>query len=168
MATSNRTAADITSLISELAGDDGIARAKARLRLVEYKGRAVGPLVEALSDKHHWVRWEAAKALSQIGNEESVLALIEALSDKEFDVRWLAAEGLIRIGRKSIVPLLSALEEHPDSDWLREGIHHALHDLRRRGLGQVLLPVLAALEGNDPSLEAPLAARAALKRLEGR
>jgi len=77
------------------------------------------------------VRWEAAKALSQIANPASIQALLEALSDKTFEVRWMAAEGLIRIGRKAVIPLLEALVEHSDSYWLREGIHHVLHDMNR-------------------------------------
>jgi HEAT repeat protein len=32
-------------------------------------------------------KWEAAKALSQIGNPESIQALLGALLDTEFDVR---------------------------------------------------------------------------------
>jgi HEAT repeat protein len=156
----------VKSLIGQLASDDGIARVKARRDLVSYKAKAVTPLVEALSDKRHWVRWEAAKALSQIGNQDSIQALLEALSDKDFDVRWLAAEGLIRIGRKSIIQLLTSLVEHSDSIWLREGIHHVLYDMRKRGFDKRLQPVLAALEGSEPSLEVPVAARAAVGFLE--
>ena len=156
----------VTSLIAKLASDDGVVRVKARRQLVACKARAVAPLIKALSDDSHWVRWEAAKALSQIGNQESIQALLDALSDKEFDVRWLAAEGLIRIGRKSVVPILAALVGDPDSRWVREGIHHVLHDMKKRELGQVLRPVLAALEGSEPTLEVPLAARAALDTLK--
>ena len=112
------------------------------------------------------MRWEAAKALSQIANPASIQALLEALSDKEFDVRWLAAEGLIRIGRKVVGPLLETLVEHSDSLWLREGIHHVLHDMNRGNLDKTLRPVLTALEGTEPSLEAPLAARGALNVLK--
>ena len=156
----------VSSLIAKLASDDGVARVKARRQLVVYKARAVAPLIEALSDDRHWVRWEAAKALSQIGNQESIHALLEALSDKEFDVRWLAAEGLIRIGRKSVVPILATLVGDADSRLVREGIHHVLHDMKKGDLGQVLRPILAALEGNEPTLQAPLAARAALSALK--
>jgi HEAT repeat protein len=95
------------------ASDDGIVHAKARRQLVDHRSRAVASLVKTLSDEYHWVRWEAAKALSQIGSQKSIHALAEALSDKEFDVHWLAAEGLIRIGRKSIVPMLTVLVEYP-------------------------------------------------------
>ncbi len=173
MATGNSTSGkaarpSVKSLIEQLSGGDGIARVKARRQLVAYKAQAVAPLIDALSDRHHWVRWEAAKALSQIGDERSIRALLEAMSDKEFDVRWLAAEGLIRMGRKAIAPLLAALVAHPDSDWLREGIHHVLHDIRKGDMAKALKPVLTALEGSQPSLEVPLAARAVLAWLEGR
>ena len=156
----------VKSLISNLASDDGVLRVKARRQLVAYKARAVSPLIKTLSDDRHWVRWEAAKALSQIGDQRSIQALLETLSDREFDVRWLAAEGLIRIGQKSIVPVLRSLVEHSDSQWLREGIHHVLHDMNKGDLSKVLRPVLLALEGSEPSLETPLAARAAVNVLK--
>ena len=155
----------VKSLIADLASKDGIIRVKARRQLVAYKKRSVAPLIKTLSSETHWVRWEAAKALSQIANPASIQALLGALSDTEFDVRWLAAEGLIRIGRKVVVPLLETLVKHSDSLWLREGIHHVLHDMNRGDLDKTLRPVLTALEGTEPSLEAPLAARGALDAL---
>ena len=79
-----------------------------------------------------------------------------------FDVRWLAAEGLIGIGQKAVVPMLKKLVKHSDSYWLREGIHHVIHDMNKGKFGEVLKPVLVALESNEPSLTAPLAARVAL------
>jgi len=157
--------ATIKSLIADLASEDGVVRVKARLQLVAYKKRAVAPLIRTLSNEKDWVRWEAAKALSQIGNPESIQALLEALSDKQFEVRWLAAEGLIRIGRKAIIPLMEALVEYSDSYWLREGVHHVLHDINRGKIRKVLRPVLGALEGPEPSLEVPQAAQAALDAL---
>jgi HEAT repeat protein len=152
----------IKSLVAALASKDGVVRAKARRQLVAYRGRSVVPLIKTLSNENDWVRWEAAKALSQIANPASIQALLEALSDERFEVRWLAAEGLIRIGRKAVVPLLERLVEHSDSYWLREGIHHVLHDMNRGNLDKTLRPVLTALEGTEPWLEAPLAARGAL------
>ena len=157
--------AAIKSLIVDLASKDGIVRIKARRELVAYKKRSVAPLVRALSNEKDWVRWEAAKALSQIGSSESIKALLVALEDNMFDVRWLAAEGLIRIGRKTVVPSLKVLIRHPDSYWLREGIHHVLHDVNRGNLDKTLRPVLTALEGPEPSLEAPQAAQAAIYAL---
>ena len=156
----------VKSLIGDLASQDGIIRVKARRQLVAYKARSVAPLTKSLSNENHWVRWEAAKALSQIANPASIQALLGALSDTEFDVRWLAAEGLTRIGRKTVVPLLETLVEHSDSNVVREGIHHVLHDMNRGGLSKVLQPVLAALEGSEPSLEVPLAIRGSLDALK--
>ena len=156
----------IQSLIADLGNKDELVRVKARRRLVGYKSRAVEPLVALLKDKNDWVRWEAAKALSQIGNPASIQALLEALTDKSFEVRWLAAEGLIKIGRKSIVPLLEALINHSDSYWLQEGAHHVLHDFNKRKPVKALQPVLTALEGSQSSLETPLIAKAALNSIK--
>jgi hypothetical protein len=155
----------IKSLIAGLASKDGVVRIMARRQLVDYKKRPVAPLIRTLSNENDWVRWEAAKTLSQIGNPESIQALLEAFTDKKFEVRWLAAEGLIRIGRKAIVPLLEALVKRSDSYWLREGIHHVLHDINGGKIRKVLQPVLVALECPAPSLEVPLAARAAIDAL---
>jgi HEAT repeat protein len=157
--------ATIKSLIADLASKDGVVRVKARRQLVAYKKLSVAPLIRTLSNKNDWVRWEAAKALSQIGNQKAIQALLKALSDEKFEVRWLAAEGLIRIGRKAIVPLLKTLVNHSDSYWLREGIHHVLHDMNTGKITEVLRPVLVALEGTEPSLEVPVTAKAALDTL---
>jgi HEAT repeat protein len=166
LVTNSKTSkATVSALIADLASKDGIVRVKARRRLVAYRARSVAPLIEALSNENNWVRWEAAKALSQIGSPSSIQALLKALEDEMFDVRWLAAEGLIRIGRKAIVPILEALVKDSNSSWLGEGIHHALHDMNKGNLGTVLMPVLLALEDTEQSLQVPLAARAALEAL---
>ena len=64
-----------------------------------------------------------------------------------------------------MVPLLETLVEHSDSYWLREGIHHVLHDMNKGNLSTVLRPVLLALEDTGQSLQVPLTARAALDAL---
>jgi len=127
----------------------------------------VGPLVKTLASKKHWIRWEAAKALGQIGNPAAAEALVRTLEDEMFDVRWLVAEALVTVGREALVPLLHALVERADSEWLREGAHHVFHDLARgkSDLSGVLQPVLAALEDIEPVLEVPLAAKEALNKL---
>jgi HEAT repeat protein len=123
-------------------------------------------VVKALGSKKYWVRWEAAKALTQIGDPTATAALIKALEDKEFDVRWLAAEGLINIGREAVVPLLEALIDNSKSIWMQQGAHHILHDMHRGDLDQVLRPVMSALEDVEPYVEVPVAARKALDKLE--
>jgi HEAT repeat protein len=156
----------IDSLISDLASDDWVLRVKARRGLVSLGAKAVEPLTGALESQNQWVRWEAAKALCEIGNPAATNALLRSLEDKMFDVRWLSAQGLITIGRKTIIPILQALIERPDSVWLREGAHHVLHDLTRGKLGNVLQLVLTALEDVDASVEVPLAAKNALDALK--
>jgi HEAT repeat protein len=155
----------IKSLIADLGSEDGIVRVRARKSLVSIGHAAVGPLVEALTSKREWLRWEAAKTLAQIADPSATQALIGALQDKMFDVRWLAAEGLIHIGNKAIKPLLEAVIKQPDSLWIREGTHHVLHDLPENNLKEPLKPVLHALEDVEPSLEVAIAAEAALNLL---
>ena len=159
--------ASINSLIANLTSEDGMLRVNARRSLVAIGGSSVPSLIQALANRNKWMRWEAAKALGQIGDPAATQALVIALEDRVFDVRWLAAEGLIAIGREALVPLLHALINHPDSLWLREGAHHVLHDLARGKLDEVLQPVLAALEDIEPSVEVSFAAEKALDALTG-
>jgi HEAT repeat protein len=158
-------AKSINLFVKELRSKDGLVRVKARRKLVVIGGPAVGPLAKALSSRNRWMRWEAAKALGQIGDSEAAQALVRALEDKIFDVRWLAAEGLITIGKKALVPLLEALLERSDSPWMREGAHHVLHDMDKSDISEMILPILNALEGMEADLEAPIAAETALSKL---
>ena len=159
--------ATIGALIADLGRKDGLVRESARQSLVAIGGPAVASLIEALADPNKQMRWEAAKALGQIGDPVSAHALVSALEDEVFDVRWLAAEGLIAIGREALVPLLHAVIECSDSLWLREGVHHVLHGLSRGDLEEMLRPVLAALEDVEPSIEVPFAAESAVDALTG-
>ncbi len=153
----------ISALMAVLADNDGSARERARRSLVAIGKPAVTPLLEALRDRHEHVRWEAAKALSQINDSAAAPALVSALEDKSFGVRWLAAEGLIAMGRHGLLPLLQALMEGPDSAWLREGAHHVLRTLAGdENLHAQLKPLLAALEDVEPAVEIPRAAHEAL------
>jgi len=156
---------DIGSLVAALASPDRVTRQTARETLVAVGHPAVGPLIALLDDRHDHVRWEAAKSLSEIADPAAAQALVKTLEDEEPGVRWLAAEGLIRMHRASLKPLFQALIERPDSPWLREGAHHVLHDLAKMGLAEGALPVLAALEGIEPSATVPSAARRALDTL---
>jgi HEAT repeat protein len=155
----------ITSLVAELSKKDGAVRERARQQLVAIGAPAVTYLVEALVNRNELLRWEAAKALGEIGNLAAAPALVAALEDEVFDVRWLAAEGLVALRGEGLVPLLSALVERPDSLWLREGAHHVLHDVSRGRLEEVLRPVVAALDDVEPSVEVPFAAKTVLKGL---
>jgi HEAT repeat protein len=158
-------AATVRALIVDLGSKDGLVRIRARRALVTIGNKAVAALEEALMSKDKWKRWEAAKALGQIGDAEATKALINALQDEMFDVRWLAAEGLISIGRQTLIPLLRKLTKESDSLWLREGAHHILHGINLGGLEKILLPVRNALEDFEAPLEVPFAAKVALESL---
>jgi HEAT repeat protein len=157
--------ANIETLMTDLAGEDGMARVLAREALVLIGEAAVGRLVQALQDKREWLRWEAAKTLSKIGSPAATRALIGALEDRMFDVRWLSAEGLIAVGRDALPPLLHALLARADSAWFREGAHHVLHGIDDRGARKIIAPVIAALESANPGIGVPLATEAALDAL---
>jgi HEAT repeat protein len=168
----------IETLINTLSSLKDKAREGARHSLVAMGKTAVPSLAEALKNKNTLMKWEAAKALGEIGDPETAPVLVKALEDEEFDVRWLAAEGLIKMNIKGLKPLLEALEHRGDSALLREGAHHVFHDLAKGGLRKSLIPVLAALEALEPrgdvpwadrhelAVEVPLAARQALEMLE--
>lgn len=155
----------INILIGDLNNKDGRVRVRARNALVSIGGKSVFALTEALKSKEQWTRWEAAKALSEIGDSEAMEALLNALHDEVFEIRWLAGEGLIAIGRRTIVPLLKQLIKNPDSLWLQEGAHRILHGLIRDNNKEILKPVLNALEGEEIALEVPFIAETALKAL---
>jgi HEAT repeat protein len=159
--------ADIPALIAVLAGNDGLERQRAREALVDIGKPAVGALIEALAspDSNHHMRWEAAKALCDLGDPEAASVLVSALEDEYFGVRWLAAEGLISLGRDGLVPLLATLVRRSDSAALRESAHHVLRMLNQGNLHAQIGPVLAALEDIQPILEVPVAAHAALDAL---
>jgi HEAT repeat protein len=158
--------ATISRLIAALADDDRVTRQRARESLVEIGGSAVTPLTEALAKSNERVRWEAANALSEIGDPAAAPALVRALEDNSFGVRWLAAEGLISLGHEGLSPLLEALVEHPESAWLRQGAHHVLRILAEEGLHDHVTSVLKALEDIEPAIEVIQPAKAALDELK--
>ena len=168
---------NIRLLIADLGNNNGSVRVRARATLVHIGAQAVEPLTLALKDQNWHVRWEAAKALGEIGDSRSAPALVSALEDVRSGIRWLAAEGLIVIGREALPPLLQALMDRSDSEWLREGAHHvfrawlkekeraALHTKADEELGKLIAPVLKALEEVEPVIATPPAAQAALDAL---
>jgi HEAT repeat protein len=160
--------AAIRALMDTLCDRDTLKRHRARLSLVDIGSPAVPYLVQALEDPdvQECVHWEAAKALSDIGDPAAAPALVDVLGqDEHFGIRWLAAEGLIALERNGVVPLLNALIQRSDSAWLREGAHHVLRILAGRGLNAQVAPVLTALEDIEPAVEVPPAAWAALDAL---
>jgi len=156
----------VKNLIALLSSRDDVARTGACKSLIAIGRPAVPFLVEALKDSHYVVRWEAAKALSAIGDPAAAPALVQALEDDAFEVRWRAAEGLTKMGVDGLSPLLKALIEDTESFTLRDSAHYILHGVARRELRDYLLPVLTALESTWPSVEVSTAALHVAERLE--
>lgn len=158
-----KDAQTIHNLISDLASYDDSTRKNARFSLVFVGKQAVPRLVEALRDRNDLARWEATKALAEIGDSEAAPALVKALEDEEFGIRWTAAEGLTGMNVKGLRALFLALEEKPDSSLLREGAHHVLYGLARGELKKYIGPVLVALEGAAPIAQTLVAAYRAME-----
>lgn len=156
----------ILELIAQLGDPSGVIRQRVRQALVAIGPRAVEPLMTALRDPRDQVRWEAAKALTNLTSRRAAASLVNALEDKNGDVRWLAAEGLVALREGALRPLLKALSEQADGDELRDGAHHVLHELANRGFRDVVNPVLRALESPAPAETTPVVAYEALLKLE--
>ena len=153
----------ISSLAANLASPDPLVRmksrealvaiGKARKHMVASRKLTVPSLIQLLSHRKPHVRWEAAKALVSIADPIAAFALVDALDDRDGDVRWLAAEGLAALGRDALHPLLAALLERAGSLWMLEGAHHVCHTLvKRKRLGPILRPLLAALSQSEPEV----------------
>ncbi len=151
--------------VSELASRDVLIVQRARESLVAYGGSAVSALLRALNHENDQIRWEAARVLSEIRDPATAPALVKALTDQNFVVRWIASEAIDRLGHAGLVPLLNALEVRPESVWLRRGAHRILRVQARGKLGEILDPVMKALEGIEPTLEVPIACVNALHAL---
>ena len=67
--------------------------------LVEMRGVAVLPMIDALESDTDEIRVKVADALGQIGDRRAIVPLIEALdSDPYKEVKALAAPGLVICG----------------------------------------------------------------------
>lgn len=152
-------------LIANLGSQDWTARESARLALTEMGNSAIEALNSALSTGSAQVRWEAAKSLQRIHSPDAAPALVTALEDPSFSVRWIAAESLSSLGRPGVIAVLRALTQRADSVWLREGAHHVLNWGANRALQRAVAPVVTALDGIEPALEAPVVAHEVLRTL---
>ena len=134
-------------LITQLGDRDGGKRRQARETLAAMGEPAVPSLVALLGSPQARLRWEAAKALTQIPHPAAIPDLVALLADPESGIRWLAAIGLINMGSRSVPPVLQALTERAALKGFRDASHHVLHGVSRRNavLREILGPVLAVL-----------------------
>ncbi len=154
----------IRELIQALSSSEPSARQQACHDFVAFGWRALRPLLEALADESERVRWDVARALSQMGDPATAPALVGMLEDESFAVRRLAAEALARMGLAGLPPLLHALERQ--TNWrLREGALFALRGTVEMGLSSYVALVLECLEEERPMSELARAVRITLYAL---
>jgi hypothetical protein len=143
-------------------------RGEAREQLLALERAAIPALLSALTDPSGGVRWQAAKALSQIHDPDTATDLMNAMEDDDFGVRWLAAEGLIAMGRASLEAVLQGLISCFGSIRMREGAHHVLHAMVDNGLhDETLEKLLTAMQGYAPAEDVAWAAEKAWEKLIG-
>jgi len=162
----SETGGQLSALIAQLSEKDGKKRQGARQALIEAGEAAVEPLHEILGDRANPARWEAAKALAEIGSKNSSERLVACLEDNDSDIAWLAAKGLIRIGVPALHPLFARVLEQPDSRRLKQGVHHVLHDLRDRRTRELLQPYIKTFDSNVSAEEIAMAAQECIHLLD--
>ncbi len=137
----------VEKLINDLSSDNGIIRQIARHELVKIGHHTtIDHILKLLDSPKHMTRWEAIKAIEQMGDPIATPLLIKSLQDDKFDIRWIAAEGLIRLGESSIKPLMKQIVKDSDSVFIREGAHHILKELESRGIFNDKFGIINKLE----------------------
>jgi len=155
----------ISDLVRTFNTGNGRQRQAAREQLVEMGPVAVPALIQALGDSQEQVRWEAAKALTELPDPQAADPLVARLNDS-FGIRWLASEALINIGEPSFVPLVRALVATPDAPRLRDSAHHVLTKLKRAyPTNPHISAMLNALSGQAQTETVPWVGRRILQEL---
>ena len=102
---------DVEGLVKALGNEkDAILHLTARMALEGMGAQSVDALIQALKDKNEFLRWQAALALSNLGDDRAVEPIIEALGDKAEIVRRTAAAALGKMGdQRAVKPLQKLL-----------------------------------------------------------
>jgi HEAT repeat protein len=105
-------ASAVEPLITVLKHDEmsGV-RWKAAESLATIGAPSVGPLIGALEHPDGDVRWKAAIALGEIGDQRAIEPLIRQLSDTDRFVKSRVAHALGMIGAPAVHPLIKTLRE---------------------------------------------------------
>jgi len=103
-------------------------------------GRAVEPLIRALSDRDKAVRASAAEALGNIGDVRAIKPLIYAMRSMDRGLRFYATRALKAIGEPAVESLISALKSGDGE--LRKRAVSALGAIGDKRAIEALVPVL--------------------------
>jgi len=134
-------------LIQDLYSTEKETRARATRDLIDVGAPAVKDLLACLSDDQWVVRFRAAEALGEIGDEQSCGPLIATLADPKNHVRYMAVKGLGKMGgcgaKEQLVPLL-----HDENEYVRR--------ITAQSLGLIgdgsEIAILQAVRGNETDL----------------
>ena len=106
--------AAVQPLIKELANEE--LQSNALAALIEMRGVAVPPMLDALKNGTNEIRIKIAEALGTIGDRRAIVPLIEALnSDPHKEVKALAATGLGNMRARRAVPALTDALSYDDT-----------------------------------------------------
>lgn len=163
-----QSGSSLQSLVNLLENEDDKVRTKARKKLVTIGKHAVLPLSQVLENsKIYKARWEAAKALSEIGDVKSIPIFVKALEDPESDVAWLAAEALEKFHKAAWLELLHALVNHgSESALLQHGAHHVFRKQEMDGFHDLQDRLLKTLESGSVKESISPAANDILERMK--
>lgn len=155
---------NIVTILPDLAEMNNYQTKSTVRRYLVDMGKPILPqLNKLLLSKNPRLRKEALKIIDLIGNKESIPTFIDLLNDDESSIRWIAAEGLSHIGRESIVPLLYAIIEHGNDNYLKLGARHVFLNLFHEEEKEEFRPLLVSLKTNSYlSITAPFEAFRAL------
>ena len=145
-------------LVAALARDRGELHHEAQHALGELGRKAEPSLVVALEHPDSHIRWHAARALGQIGDDQAVGALAAGLYDDNQAVRWTSARVLANLEASAIPAILGVLCCHPITDPFRQAAYHALHSMPSRQTQAYLQPLLQVLNSPGASIAAPAVA----------
>jgi len=120
---------------------------------------AQNTLLEALHHPDSHVRWHAARSLGQCADASGAQILCEGLYDERAEVRWATANVLAGLDAAAVPHILRALIAKPMKESYRQAIYHALHGMPSHRTQERLQPLLAALRGPAPSVQAPTVAQ---------
>lgn len=145
-------------ILERLSSSDSSLRIETRKELVDIGADVIPHLSEILFFNDHHLRWEAAKTINQLADNDGIEIQIKTLEDDQSDIRWIAAEGLVKMDKKSIVPILRKLqEEGTDSIYLVKGAYHVLHKIYPGDeLKEKLKPLVKALNNKKLYHEIPV------------
>jgi hypothetical protein len=124
----------------------------------------LGPLakpawIEALNHPDQHIRWEAARGLGHLGDVRAVGILVGGLLDESYAVRWATSDVLAHLGTQAVPAILTILSQYTLNEPSRNAVYHALHGILSASTQEYIKPLLGALHGPAPDIEAPIIAQ---------